>query len=147
MIFLQKYIILPYWANISVESFIHSAFSIDGQCDASGIPHLQESGHSRHEWQSYARAYHCDTIGLEEMALPCFCIKMQPSPFLFPNFCRLFAPKITCLATYEYNWRKQGWLTVIIKQIELLLLYIEVDATINEFLDRGKHLKCITTHP
>ena len=34
--------------------------------------------------------------------LPCFCIKMQPSPFLFPNFCRLFVPKITCLATYEY---------------------------------------------
>lgn len=97
MIFLQKYIILPYWANISVESFIHSAFSIDGQCDAGGIPHLQEPGHSRHEWKFYARAYHCDTIGLEEMALPCFCIKMQPSPFLFPNFCRLFVPKITCL--------------------------------------------------
>ena len=69
MIFLQKYIILPYWANISVESFIHSAFSIDGQCDAGGIPHLQEPGRRRHEWKFYARAYHGDTIGLEEMAL------------------------------------------------------------------------------
>ena len=38
-------------------------------------------------------------------------------------------------------------MSFIIQQCKLFLLYIEVDATVNEFLDRGKNLKRIASQP
>lgn len=47
----------------------------------------------------------------------------------------------------QHNRGKQGRFAVFSKKIKLLLLNIEVDATVNEFLDRDQHLKRITTYP
>ena len=84
------------------------------------------------------------------LSLPCvrvFHLSLYTASFLTAIGMRYYhAPIAHRLKAWLSHYRgKEGRMPFIVQQYKLFLLYVEVNATVYEFLDRDKHLKRIAT--